>query len=260
MQRIPLSPELAPRVAPLFSPDRPIPVRLWAVLDGAIQGRLLVDDPRAPACAVVQELAEGTAYVGGAMTPPALAEAVAQLRRERDVVIGLWPDSPLAALLPPHPDYDGTAIDFVDRSPAVDLRPLAVAPPGYTLAPITAERVPDLGGYGYYAAMFGGAEAALAQTIGYCLLRGDQVVGAAVAGPLTRGIAEIGVGTLEARRRMGLATVAAARVIQACAERGYAPFWNAAQQHRPSVALARRLGFQVERPFRVVAWAQQAPA
>ena len=76
----------------------------------------------------------------------------------------------------------------------------------------------------------------------------------AVAGPLTRGMAEIGVGTAEAFRRKGLATVAAARVIQEVEANGYQPFWNASYQNTPSVALAKRLGFQTEKPFNVFAW------
>lgn len=260
MHPIPFLPDLAARLKPLFSTNCPIPVRLWAVLDGTIQGRLLVDNADAPTFAVVQEVAEGTAYVGGEVTPPALAGAVEQLRIEQEVVICLWLDAPLAAMLPPAADYDGTAIDFVDRSVALDLGALAMAPPGYTLAPITAELVPALSGYDYYIAMFGGAAAALSHTVGFCLLHADQVVSEAVAGPLTHGIAEIGVGTREEYRRNGLATIVAARVIQACEALGYAPFWNASQQNRPSVALAQRLGFQTERPFRVVAWSQRPSA
>jgi GNAT superfamily N-acetyltransferase len=222
-----------------------------------IKGRLLVDNVAAPTFAVVQEVAEGTAYVGGAVTPSALAVAVEQLRSEQEVVICLWPDAPLAAMLPPAADYDGTAIDFVDRVPTVDLGALTLAPSGYTLAPITADLVPALSGYDYYIAMFGGAAAALNHTVGFCLLHANQVVSEAVAGPLTHGIAEIGAGTREEYRRNGLATVVAARVIQACEALGYAPFWNASQQNRPSVALAQRLGFQTERSFRVVAWSQR---
>jgi RimJ/RimL family protein N-acetyltransferase len=85
-------------------------------------------------------------------------------------------------------------------------------------------------------------------------MQGERVVSEAVAGPLTRGMAEIGVGTGEAYRRQGLATATAARVIQACETMGYAAFWNASQQNAASVALAKRLGFQTEQPFKVLAW------
>ncbi len=114
--------------------------------------------------------------------------------------------------------------------------------------------VPRPAEFDYYVAMFGSVARALEQTIGYCLLHHDKVVCEALAGPLTRGVAEIGIGTAEGYRRQGLATLTTARAIQACEAQGYAAFWNAAQQNVASVALARRLGFQTERSFRVLVW------
>jgi RimJ/RimL family protein N-acetyltransferase len=249
-----LTTELAPQLEALFVGDRPIPIRMWAILDGSIQGRILVDEPSKPTLALIQELAEGTTYIGGAATPQALADAYARLRRQQDVVVCIWPDDSLGVSLPPAPDYEGTAIDFSDRSPAVDLSRLADLPSGYQLRRIDAEIVPALEGFDYYVSMFGDVERALQQTIGYCIVHGETVVSEAVAGPLTRGIAEIGVGTGEAHRRQGFATATAARVIQECEMLGYQAFWNASQQNAPSVALAKRLGFQTERSFKVLAW------
>lgn len=59
MQFISFSADRVRQLAPLFSADRPIPIRLWAILDGTIQGRMVVDEPNAPSLALVQELAEG---------------------------------------------------------------------------------------------------------------------------------------------------------------------------------------------------------
>jgi hypothetical protein len=50
----------------------------------------------------------------------------------------------------------------------------------------------------------------------------------------------------------------AARVILECEARGYQAFWNTSEQNVASIALARRLGFQTERPFRVLAWSSLA--
>ena len=81
MQLVPLTTEIAPQLETLFAGDRPIPIRLWAILDGIIQGRILVDEPARPTWALVQELAEGTTYIGGAVTPRSLADACARLRQ-----------------------------------------------------------------------------------------------------------------------------------------------------------------------------------
>jgi RimJ/RimL family protein N-acetyltransferase len=254
MRLVPLTAELAPQLDALFAGDRPIPIRLWAILDGTIQGRILVDEPARPALALVQELAEGTAYIGGAATPQALADAFDQLRQYQEIVICMWPDDPRSSALPAAPYYEGMAIDFTDRSPAIDLSRVAALPSGYRLRRIDAEVVSALEGFDYYVAMFGSVERAIQHTIGYCLMHGETVVSEAVAGPLTRGIAEIGVGTGAAHRRQGFATATAARVIQECEALGYRAFWNASQQNLASVALAKRLGFQTEQPFKVLAW------
>jgi len=58
MQFAPLTPELASRLEGLFPDDPPIPVRLWAILDGFIQGRILVDDPTGPTCAFIVDVTE----------------------------------------------------------------------------------------------------------------------------------------------------------------------------------------------------------
>jgi len=107
----------------------------------------------------------------------------------------------------------------------------------------------------YYGSMYGSVERAVEEIIGYCLMNGDVIVSEAEAGPLTRGVAEIGVGTEEAYRRQGFTTSAAAYVIRECEAQRYRVFWNAAQLNAGSVALARRLGFRRERPSVVLAWA-----
>lgn len=254
MQIVPWTSDLAQMLAPMFTGDRPIPIRLWAALDGVSVGRIVVDQLTHPTLALVQEMAEGTTYMAGTPIPQMLTDAFTLLRTAKKVVVCLWPADPLHALLPAAPVYEGTAIDFTGRSPAVDLARFGTVPAGYHLRPIDAGLVPVLAGFDYYVAMFGSVARALEQTIGYCLLHDDKVVCEAVAGPLTRGVAEIGIGTAEGYQRRGLATLTAARAIQSCEARGYAVFWNAAQQNVASVALARRLGFQTERSFRVLVW------
>jgi GNAT superfamily N-acetyltransferase len=254
MHLISYSTQSAGQLAALFDEDLPVAIRLWSILDGLSAGRILVDDPDTPAFALVQEPADGTTYIGGAASPPNLAAGIALLQRQQPVVVGLWPGDPLHSQLPPSPVYQGVAVDFTDRSPTVDLNALAAAPAGYELRPIDASLLPGLAGFDYYIAMYGTAERALEQTIGFCVLDGADVVGEAVAGPLARGIAEIGVGTKESHRRQGLATAAAAAVIQACEALGYRAFWNAAERNTASVALARRLGFCTARSFAVYAW------
>lgn len=224
------------------------------MLDGTIQARILVDDPIYPVFTVLQDLTEGTLYLGGAITPPVVCDAFAILRAYQEIVVCLWPDSPHLSALPADPYYEGVAIDFSDRSPAVDLDRLAIIPSGYHLQRIDGALARKIEGFEYYVRMFGSLERAVRNIIGYCLMKGETIVCEAEAAPLTHGVAEMGIGTAEAYRRKGLATVTCAHVIRECEASGYRAFWNAAQQNGASVALARRLGFRTEQPFTVLAW------
>jgi len=256
MQIVPYSPDLAARIAGLFPADPPIPTRLWANLDGTIHGRILVDEPANPTAALIQDLAEGPTYLGGALSPDILRDGLAILRAYQEVVVCLWPGDPVLAMLPGENCYTGAAVDFWDRSPAVDLDRLAVLPEGYTMRRIDGDLAHRVEGFAqYYGSMYGSVERAVEGIIGHCLMHGDAIVSDAEAGPLTRGVAEMGIGTEEAYRRQGFATIAAAHVIRECEAQGYRAFWNAAQQNTGSVSLARRLGFRKEQPCRVLAWA-----
>lgn len=68
-----------------------------------------------------------------------------------------------------------------------------------------------------------------------------------------RGI-ELGVETYEPYRGRGYATITCAHLIRACEAKGYQTFWNTAKQNVASIALARKLGYQTEKEFRVLAW------
>lgn len=254
MQIVPFTAEIAPRLEGLFPGDRPIPTRLWAILDGTIRGRIVVDEPTQPTFALIQDLTEGTTYLGGATTPPTLHDAFAMLRAYQEIVVCLWSDDPLLSALPAGQYYEGVAVDFTDRSPTIDLDRLAALPAGYRVQRINAETALANEEFDYYVTMFGSIEQAVEHTIGYRLMRGETIASEAVAGPLTRGVAEMGADTEVAYRQKGLGTVTCAYVIRECEARGYRAFWNAAQQNVASVALARRLGFQTERPFTVLAW------
>ena len=110
----------------------------------------------------------------------------------------------------------------------------------------------------YYAAIFGGPEQALRRGIGRCLLRGDEIVCEAFAGPPALGLVELSVTTREADRGRGYATVTCAHLIRDCAEAGWQPYWNCAKQNAASVAVARKLGFRAGKAYRLLAWFRSA--
>lgn len=56
----PHTPDTLTRVSTLFTAAYPVPIRLWAMLDGIITTRLCTDSAKVPTWALLQELAEGT--------------------------------------------------------------------------------------------------------------------------------------------------------------------------------------------------------
>jgi RimJ/RimL family protein N-acetyltransferase len=240
----------------LFDADMPAGLRCLAILNGDATGRILTDDPVQPSYAIVQELADGTTYIGGSVTASILSQVVHTLRQDHDVVIGWWPDDPRLCLLPAHPDYEGTAIDFTHRPLDDDLSRFRQIPDGCHLQPVDHALFQRLAGHDWTVAMFGDAEMALAKGLGYCLMQDDTIVSEAFAGPCANGLIEIGVGTPEPYRGRGYATLTCAHLICACEARGYQTFWNTAQQNEASKALARKLGYRTEKVFRVVAWSK----
>lgn len=256
LEIIPLTSKTASQLNRVLQEDTPIPTRLWAILDGTIQARIFVDEPNNPKFMMVQDLVAGPTYIGFIDQPPDLHEAFSKLRSCQELMVCLWSDSPIIPILPTGADYEGMAIDFWDRSPSVDLDHLAVIPPEYHMQKMDEELAQRIEGFDYYIRMFGSLERAIKNMIGYCLMHGETIVCEVVAAPLTRGVAEMSVDTHAAYRQKGLGTIASAFVIRECETIGYRPFWGTSQKNAASIALARRLGFQTERPFTVLAWSK----
>jgi GNAT superfamily N-acetyltransferase len=250
------SPSDLRRVRELFlaSPTQPpSSLRAYAILNGNTRGHVFVDDPARSAWAALHEVAyDRTLYLAGALSAPIAQAILAHVRAGGDVVLCLWQDdAQLAAWLPP-PDYDGEAIDFTQR--AGDLEALTAVPDGCAMRRIDLALLRRKGDYEATVAAYGSEEAALAKGLGYCLMRGDEILCEAFTGPAVDGVIELGVETPEAHRGRGYATITCAHLVRLCEGMGLTTFWNAAAQNAPSVALARKLGYRREQPHRVLAW------
>lgn len=240
----------------LFTANMPSALRCFAMLNGDTNGRVLADDLARPTWAAVQELAYDRAiYLGGALSEPVVRGVIERVRRDGDVALCLWHDETrLAGWLPP-PDYDGEAIDFTDR--VGDLRAALRVPEGCEVRRIDAALLRRKGDYAATIASYGSEAAALAKGLGFCLMRGDDILCEAFTGPHVDGVVELGVETREPHRGQGYATVTCAHLVHTCEGMGLTTFWNAAAQNAASIALARKLGYRRERPHRVLAWNRQ---
>lgn len=250
--------QITPAVRALFSTGDPAALRAFAIMDGDAAGEVITDDPANPAWGIVREAGFGTLFLGGEIEAPNLHRLIADLRQRSDVLIGLWDDDPRWALMPPDPDYDGRVLEFLDRPLGSGLDEIIRRlPRGYRFRHVDK---PELFAQGeepqLMAMIYGSAEVALDKSIGFYLMRDEDILSEAFAGPFALGLAELGVATPEAHRRQGYATLVCAHVIQVCESLGYKTYWNCSKTNTASAALARRLGYQTEREYRLLAWFQ----
>jgi GNAT superfamily N-acetyltransferase len=244
--------EAGAAIKSLFSIDLPAGLRSAAVLEGIYAGRIFTDDPANPTWGVIQEGAYGTLYPAGALNREVLESLILSLVREGDVLIGLWQSDPLIALLPTTPEYEGTVLDYTGRRG--DLSPYLTVPNGCAMRPVDRTLLERSADREMTEHVFGSLENALKHGLGYYLMRGDDILCETFAGPAADGRIEVGVTTYEAHRQQGYATLTCAYLIRACEEKGYQTYWNCNAQNVPSLALARKLGYQRERPYRLYAW------
>jgi RimJ/RimL family protein N-acetyltransferase len=250
--------QVTPALRALFDLDMPTMPRALNVLDGHIAGQIITDSPAHPTWGAVYSATFGTLYLGGAFDAPLLQRLVDDLRQTGDVLIGRWPDDPLIALLPPQPDYDGWTLYFPNRSRSTDLNAhIQQLPAGHQLRRMDAALLERSLDRDSSLAAFGSAEHVLAKSLGFFLMRGDEILCEAATGPAALGRIEVGVTTHAAHRGRGYATMTCARLIQACEEQGYETWWDCAKQNLASTALARKLGYQNEREYRLLAWSRR---
>ena len=247
--------QLPPTLASAFTLAEPAGLRCLGVLSGALRGRVLVDDPLHPTRALLQETTYGTIYLSGAWTPQTVATAISDLRQHGEVMIGLWPNDPRVALLPADTDYVGTVHDFYDHPPTSVLAPLtATRPADCELRPLDAINFDSLIEKDALLATYGTRESALQTVLGCCLFYDGINVCEAVTGPLIAGFREIGIITRQTYRGRGYALLTCAALLQMCDAHGVQSFWNCNGDNLPSLALARRLGYQRERTYTLYYW------
>jgi GNAT superfamily N-acetyltransferase len=250
------SDQVTPALRSLFRKEEPQAPRCFAVLDGiAHAGKIITDDAENPAWSIVQENFDGSLYFGGAINAEIISDIVAKLRREGDVLVGLWLDDPRLELLPPEPDYDGRTLEFYNRPLGTRLaKYLDNLPDGCDLRRLDRNLIlrTEWGPGDVRSA--GGIEIWEKTYFGYCLMREEEILAEATVGPAALGMYESGVFTQEAHRGKGYGTIVSARLVQEIEALGGQTYWNCSKQNIGSTAIARKLGYQIEKEYRCLAW------
>ncbi|MEZ4860640.1 MAG: GNAT family N-acetyltransferase [Caldilineaceae bacterium] len=250
--------QMAPTFKALFRTDEPQAKRCFTVLEGSTPGRILTDDPTNPSWGVMQEGYDNCIYLGGVLDAPTIAGVINHLRQDGDVHIGLWPDDPRFDLLPPPTRYGHWVLEFYDRPIGKGLDAyLDGVPDGCQVRRMDRDLI-LLSEWGPGdVAYAGGIEAWEATCFGYCLLRDNAILAEATVGPGALGLREPGVFTQEAHRGKGYGTIVTAHLIHAIESLGDRTYWNCTQENVASAAIARKLGYQVEKAYRLWGWKQE---
>lgn len=214
-----------------------------AVIEGAMPGKVFVDDSEQPRTAVVCN-DSGWCFVLGdvrrdlvATTMPELLEALTDEPTALFATTPEWQDAldPLFERRIFRNEYH-----FKGLSRGTD------APPaGFTLVPLDARIAAMFEGRvdPWVVRIWGGPERFAEQAFGFAVMRAGELAAFCTACAIGGGEAEVEIGTAEDWRRLGLATVAGAAFIRECGRRGLRPAWTCLADNEPSLRTAARLGF-----------------
>lgn len=251
--------KVTPTLRSLFHTDAPQARRCFAVLDGTGHpGRILTDDADNPTWAAVQEGYDGVVYLEGQLDADLVLAIYNELLQENEVLACLYADDPRFDLLPTEPYYQGWVLEYYDRPLGQGLDEIiAMLPDNCELRRLDRDLI-LLTQWGPDDVEFaGGLDAWEANYMGYALMRGDEVVCESTVGPPAIGLYEPGVITHEDHRGRGYATITCARLIQEIEASGLATYWNCNESNMASAAVARKLGYRIEKQSRVLAWRQK---
>ena len=261
---IELTPNHFQNVAPLFAGIDHNVALVYGVIERNRPGQIFVDDPDAPASALVVS-SVGYNYVGGradqaefnqALTPLLFDTVLPQMKEEeREIVLfafsAAW-RARLDALLRP---YDAITVPrklfaFDPKRFAAHAGWRAEIPAGFELREIdaaVAEQHPA------YAPLVDPRT----RRFGVALLHGDEVASACTAVSVGGGEAEIDIHTKEAYRRRGYAYLTACAFIEACLARDLTPSWACWPHRVTSQGLAKKLGFEPRPDVLAYYWAAE---
>lgn len=251
-------PQVTPYLKSLFNPADPTSLRCLAVLDGSARGLIFANCLDNPTWSVVHEAAGSRLYLGGNVQYPCLRRLVHRLRQHGKVLVGLWPDDERWQFLPHLADQVCLTLDFSDRQRHNGSPKSFHIPHGYELRWMDSVLLERCARKDHYLSMLGSAHQVLKYGLGLCLVRQSErepeVLCEAFAGPAALGNVEIGIQTHASHRRKGYATLTCHHLISEVEHRGYRTYASCSKENQASIALARRMGYQTEQEYRVMAW------
>jgi RimJ/RimL family protein N-acetyltransferase len=259
------------RVAPLFEPlDYNIEVP--SILRGNTRGVIFVDDVETPQHTLIWDHLMAI-YLAGEPNDPdfgaSLSDWMAQVPLPQAQKYGIdaltlaatpesW-NSTLPRLLSAYRLTRETRYCYAHNRAMVRH---AGIPEDYVLQPVTPELLSrdDLLGRGWLEGWISSYWPTLDHFfqlgIGYVALFEDRAVASlCISVFVSEKAYEFGTATHKGHRNRGLSTGVAARCINTCLARDLTPVWQCWSDNQPSIAVARKVGFELEREYSVTrAW------
>lgn len=100
--------------------------------------------------------------------------------------------------------------------------------------------------------MWGSPQRFLQEGFGFCAVQGSVIAGWCTAEYRSRNACGIGIETVEAYQRQGIATAMAAEMVKKCRQVGVTPHWDSWKRNTPSVRVAEKCGFEKAHDYDVV--------
>lgn len=120
-----------------------------------------------------------------------------------------------------------------------------VLPDGYELKEVGAELLSQISGRIVPSLFWSSAEEFLEKGKGYCIVYGDEVAAVAFSAAVSSNQVDIGIETVEAHRRKGLAAVVAKKMIEYVKSIHKEPVWDCDASNTGSRCTAEKVGFGV---------------
>lgn len=247
--------QVPPGFSTMFQRSAPTGIRALAVMSGGNVGKIFTDNPIHPHWGLVWEADDGTLYRGGSISRESLGEAVALFRQDGIVALGFRDGDACLELFPPDPDAGAECLEFDRLIGNNDLSPyLNRLPAGYTIQRMDRTLLERSPKRDENIHRYGSLENFLDRGMAMCVLHGTDTVCEAYADMEVQGTRELGVTTQKAYRGQGFATITCAHLIRLCEAAGSHTYWDCVRLNAGSRAMARKLGFQNERAYKLLAW------
>jgi len=245
------------KILPLFEFDFPNRTMFLAFVEGQTPGVAFVDNSAAPTGCLVTVGFNNLTFVGGKPGQRWLDQAFAQLRKDEFLLLTWadWAANPYTS--PPNPTERIKRYEFLDSIHAFDQsRLMEQLPKDHHFRRMNQELLMRCEWESEMTKAYGTPENFLRYGFGFCLMQDDEICSEAYAAFRAAGRYEIGVITPEKHRRRGYAYLACAYLVAECAKSHHQTSWSCNQENVASVATAQKLGYQTQREYQLLYYAQ----